>query len=155
MPIKVTWDYTYYWGVLCPLGIGGRLSDLSLLSELRPKLEAAQQLNLAMQAFFRVWHAAGDGANPPAFLDQQKLDWFAQLNANLHDRLDDAQARARLRDNIELLHAVAGSIADLASAECPGLDVSALREAAGARERPALFAPCRSEPARDRCAAPC
>src|SRR5690242_19743949 len=112
MPIKVTWDYTYYWGVLCPLGIGGRLADLSLLSELRPKLEAAQQLNLVMQAFFRAWHAADAGANPPAFLDQQKLDWFAQLNANLHDRLDDAQARARLRGNIELLHALAGSIAE-------------------------------------------
>ncbi|HET6913717.1 MAG TPA: hypothetical protein VFH71_10320, partial [Rhodanobacteraceae bacterium] len=51
--------------------------------------------------------------------------------------------RARLRENIELLHALAGSIADLASAECPELDVSALRAAAGERERPALFVPMR------------
>lgn len=143
MPVKVTWDYTYYWGVLCPLGIGDRLTDLALLSELRPQLEAAQALNLAMQQFFRKWHALGDGAGAPVFLDQQELDWFARLNANLHDRLDDTQARARLRENIELLHALAGSIADLASAECPELDVSALRAAAGERERPALFTPMR------------
>lgn len=141
MPIKVTWDYTYYWGVLCALGIGERLTDLALLSELRPQLEAAQRLNATMQAFFRAWHAAGgDGANPPVFLDQQELDWFARLNAGLHDRLDAQQARARLRENIELLHALAGAIADLALAQCPALDVSALHEAAGARERPALFA---------------
>jgi flavin-dependent dehydrogenase len=139
MPIKVTWDYTYYWGVLCPLGIGGWMTDLSLLSELRPQLEAAQTLNLTMQAFFRAWHARSDAGNPPAFLDQQELDWFARLNANLHERLDGGQARARLRENIELLHALAGSIADFASAGCPELDVSALRAAAGSRERPALF----------------
>jgi hypothetical protein len=140
MPVKVTWDYTYYWGVLCALGIGGALTDLSLLSELRPQLDAAQRLNHTMQAFFREWHAASDGANPAVFLDQQELDWFAQLNAALHDHLDGAQARARLRDNIELLHALAGSIADLASAECAALDVSVLRDAAGSRPRPRLFA---------------
>ena len=149
MPIKVTWDYTYYWGVLCPLGIGGRMTDLSLLSELRPRLEAAQRLNLAMQVFFRGWHARSDGANPAVFLDQQELDWFVRLNANLHDQLDERQARARLRENIELLHALAGSIADLAAVQCPSLDVSALREAAGGRARPALFASCRSERARE------
>ena len=144
MPVKVTWDYTYYWGVLCPLGIGGWMTDLSLLSELRPQLEAAQTLNLTMQAFFRAWHARSDAGNPPVFLDQQELDWFARLNANLHERLDGGQARARLRENIELLHALAGSIADFASAECPGLDVSALRAAAGAREKPVLFSQARA-----------
>jgi len=141
MPIKVTWDYTYYWGVLCPLGIGGRLTDLSLLSELRPQLEAAQALNLTLQKFFRDWHAVAAAHNPPVFLDQQKLDWFAQLNADLHGRFDDAQARARLRANVELLHALAGTIADLAAAQCPSLDVSALRAAAATRARPVLFAP--------------
>jgi flavin-dependent dehydrogenase len=147
MPIKVTWDYTYYWGVLCALGIGDGLADLSLLSELRPQLEAAQQLNLVMQAFFREWHTRSDGANPSTFLDQQELDWFARLNANLHDHLDGHQARARLRENIGLLHALAGSIADLAVAHCPGLDVSALLEAAGKRPRPGLFASTAAEAA--------
>ncbi|HET6906848.1 MAG TPA: tryptophan 7-halogenase [Rhodanobacteraceae bacterium] len=140
MPVKVTWDYAYYWGVLCALGIGNRLTDLSLLSELRPRLEAAQRLNLTMQAFFRAWHARSDGRNAPVFLDQQELDWFVRLNANLHDRLDDAQARVRLRENIELLHALAGSIADIAMARHPELDGAPLFEAAGARRRPRLFA---------------
>lgn len=140
MPVKVIWDYTWYWGVLCPLAIGGRLTDLPLLSELRPQLEAAQTLNATMQAFFRDWHAAGDMApHPAAWLDQRKLDWFVRLNTELHVHLDDAQARARLRDNIELLQALAGTIGECARRDCPTLDVSALLAAAGTRPRPPLF----------------
>jgi hypothetical protein len=140
MPVKVIWDYAYYWGVLCPLAIGGRLTDFDLLSELRPRLEDAQSLNHAMQAFFRQWHEAREPPNPRAWLDQHELHWFARLNSGLHDELDDAQARARLRGNIDLLHGLAGSVAELAAAQCPALDVAALRAAAGMRERPALFA---------------
>jgi len=139
MPVKVIWDYAYYWGVLCPLAIGGRLTDLNLVSELRPQLERAASLNQAMQAFFRQWHRAREPRNPRAWLDQQKLRWFARLNTGLHDTLDDAQARVRLRGNVELLHALAGSIAELASVQCSPLDVSALRNAAESRERLPLF----------------
>src|SRR6185437_4600264 len=140
MPVKVIWDYTWYWGVLCPLAIDGRLMDLKLLSELRPQMEAAQALNATMQTFFRDWHTTVDPAKPSvAWLDQRKLDWFVRLNTDLHAHFDDAQARRRLRDNIELLHALAGTIAECATRECPALDVSTLLAAAGTRERPALF----------------
>lgn len=140
MPIKVIWDYAYYWGVLCPLAIGERLTDLALLGELRPQLETAQALNLVMQTFFRDWHALGDARNPPAWLDQHALEWFARLNAGLHDKLDDAQARARLRDHVELLQALAGAIGEHALNVCPTLDISTLLAAAGSRARPVLFA---------------
>ncbi|MBS0432172.1 MAG: tryptophan 7-halogenase [Proteobacteria bacterium] len=139
MPMKVIWDYAYYWGVLCPLAIGRRLTDLNLLSELRPQLAAAQSLNETMQAFFRTWHAAHQPRSPRAWLDQHELRWFAQLNSGLHDELDDTQVRARLRANVELLHALAGSIGERAARGCPGLEVSALLAAAGTRARPPLF----------------
>ena len=57
MPIKVIWDYTYYWGVLCQLVFQDRLTDIALLGELRAELDQAQQLNRQMQMFFRAWHA--------------------------------------------------------------------------------------------------
>ena len=140
MSIKVIWDYAYYWGVLCPLAIGDRVTDLALFGELRARFETAQALNLKMQAFFRDWHAAGTTPAPSAWLDQQSLDWFTRLNARLHDRLDDVQIRARLRENIELLHALAGAIGECAALACPVLDVAELRAAACARTRPPLFA---------------
>ncbi len=139
LPVKVIWDYTYYWGVLCPLVIGGRLTDLNLLSELRPQLEDAAAMNAEMQAFFRQWHRAREPHNPRAWLDQHDLHWFARLNSHLHDELDDTQTRARLREYVELLHALAGSIAELAATQCSSLDVSALCAAVGMRERLPLF----------------
>jgi flavin-dependent dehydrogenase len=139
MTAKVLWDYTYYWGVLCPLAIGGRLTDLALFGDLAPQLAAAEHLNERVQAMFRAWHAGGRSRATPAWMDQQELAWFAGLNARLHERLDDAGIRARLRENIELLHALAGALAEDAARNAPGLAVEALCLAAGTRVRPELF----------------
>lgn len=139
MTAKVLWDYTYYWGVLCPLAIGGRLTDLALFGDLAPQLAAAEHLNERVQAMFRAWHAGGRSCATPSWMDQQELAWFAGLNARLHERLDDAGIRARLRENIELLHALAGALAEDAARNAPGLAVEALCLAAGARVRPELF----------------
>ncbi|HET7161425.1 MAG TPA: tryptophan 7-halogenase [Rhodanobacteraceae bacterium] len=139
MTAKVLWDYAYYWGVLCPLAIGGRLTDLDLFADLAPQLAAAESLNIRVQAMFRDWHAGGRARATPGWMDQQELAWFARLNACLHDHLDDAGIRARLREHIELLHALAGALAEDAARDTPGLAVEALSIAAGKRARPVLF----------------
>ncbi len=111
MPQKVTWDYAYYWGVLCQLMFQRRLTDLALLGEMRPELERAQALNTRMQQLFRDWHARGEGRpGRREMLDQCTLPWFAELNRGLHDTLDDAGIRARLREHVRLLESVADAI---------------------------------------------
>ena len=139
MSAKVLWDYAYYWGVLCPLVIGGRITDLALFADLSAEMVAAESLNLRVQALFRGWHASGRACAAPAWMDQQQLAWFARLNARLHDDLDDAGIRARLREHIELLHALAGALAEDAVRDAPGLAVESLCIAADQRTRPALF----------------
>jgi len=139
MTAKVLWDYAYYWGVLCPLAIGGRLTDLALFADLAPQLAAAEALNTRMQAMFRDWHAHNGASTTPAWMDQQELAWFAGLNARLHDHLDDAGIRARLREHVELLHALAGALAEDAACDTPGLAIESLCIAAGQRARPVLF----------------
>jgi hypothetical protein len=139
MSAKVLWDYAYYWGVLCPLAIGGRLTDLALFADLAPQLAAAEVLNARVQAMFREWHAHGRARSMPAWMDQQELAWFARLNARLHDDLGDAAIRARLRENVELLHALAGALAEDASREAPRSSIESLCTSAGQRARPALF----------------
>jgi hypothetical protein len=141
MSAKVLWDYAYYWGVLCPLAIGGRITDLALFADLSAEMVAAESLNLRMQALFREWHASGRACAVAAWMDQQELAWFARLNARLHDDLDDAAIRARLRENIELLHALAGSLAEDAAHDAPGLAIESLRATAGQHTRLALFRP--------------
>lgn len=130
MPLKVLWDYSYYWGVLAPLFFGGRIDDLATLSRLKPELAEAKALNVALQDLFQRWCAAN--ARPPAavdsstFLDQARLGWFAELNRALRDALDDAAFKARIRSNLACLRRLARELLALARETHATLDASAL-----------------------------
>ncbi len=126
MPIKVIWDYTYYWGVLCQLVFQNRLTDLGLLGELQGEFAKAAKLNLDMQAFFQRWTSISKGDNPAVLLDQQDLQWFVGMNASLHDELSDAEVRARLRGNVTLMSDLASTIVARAQAAHPSLDSAEL-----------------------------
>jgi len=131
MPIKVLWDYTYYWGVLCQLFFQNRLTDRAAISELHEPLMRARRLNAAMQTFLRTWgqhskarraeRAPSVADNPARMLDQASLPWFAELNRGLRDPLDDAQFRQRLLDNIAQLTQLAAEIAGEALNDLPEL----------------------------------
>jgi hypothetical protein len=58
LPVKVIWDYTYYWGVLAQFFFQRRLADLASLSALRAELAHCQALNLEVQALLRTWSAS-------------------------------------------------------------------------------------------------
>ena len=57
MPVKVIWDYTYYWGVMCQLFFQDRLTDVVLMGRMQKTLAKVQQLNAAVQDFLRAWSA--------------------------------------------------------------------------------------------------
>ena len=127
LPVKVIWDYTYYWGVLAQFFFQDRLTDLGALSALRDELARCQKLNAAVQTFLREWSSHSEKKNPSVMLDQASLPWFAELNRSLNDTLDDAQFRARIRASTEQLNVLAAEMLARACAEHPGLDGSALR----------------------------
>jgi len=139
MPIKVIWDYTYYWGVLAQLVFQNRLTDIALLGELRSEFEHAQVLNRRMQAFFRDWHGRSRGRNAAQLLDQSHLDWFVTMNRTLHDTLSREQLIARLRENIMLMERLAATIVARARDACPDLDLGDHDHTAHA-DAPSLFA---------------
>ncbi len=132
LPVKVLWDYTYYWSVLSQLFFQNRLTDLATLSVLRDELMASQRLNVAVQQFLRQWCEVSAKRNPAVMLDQASQPWFVELNRSLHDELDAEAFRARLRRSVERLHALATEIAARATADHPQLDLRALRAALGA-----------------------
>ncbi|HET9032435.1 MAG TPA: tryptophan 7-halogenase [Dokdonella sp.] len=138
MSIKVVWDYTYYWGVLCQLVFQNRLTDIALLGEVQNELAEAAQLNRDMQAFFNRWAQLSPRPNPAVMLDQMDLEWFVGMNATLHDKLDDLEVRERLRGNVSLMRDLSATIVARAQAACPSLDAAGLTAA----QRPAtpLFA---------------
>lgn len=107
MPVKVIWDYTYYWSLLAPLFCGEKLTEIALLGQLRPLFERGRDLNLAMQSLLRTWGERNRAADLPApaaldgrLLDQFNIDWFHEMNRALHDRLDNAAFEQRMRDNV-------------------------------------------------------
>lgn len=143
LPVKVIWDYSYYWGVLCPLFMQQRITDLRTLSALRDELAVCQRLNVKVQRLLRDWGPVARKRNGPRMLDQASLPWFAALNASLNDRLDEPAFRQRIRDNAQMLRELAAEIADRATGQHAGLEVAALQGLVGPRNAAApqrLFA---------------
>lgn len=140
LPIKVIWDYTYYWGVLCQLVFQQRLADAALFTELAPELARAQVLNERMQPFFRRWHAHSQGRNPRTLLDQHELPWFANMNATLHDTLDDQALHTRVRQNVELLEGLAATIVERAAKDGGDSLRRDMNDLGRASRQPSLFA---------------
>ncbi len=148
LPVKIIWDYTYYWGVLSQIFFQKRLTDVAALGALREELQHCRQLNVEVQKFLRAWSAVSDKANPAVLLDQASLPWFAELNRSLADTLDDAGFKARIQASTELLRVLAGEILERAAGCHPAPDASALEallrermpaSATGARSGTMLF----------------
>jgi len=127
MPVKVIWDYAYYWGVLCQLFFQRRLTDLTTLSRLREELGSTRELNAAVQDFLRRWGDCSERQNPAVLLDQARLEWFAELNRGLQDELDDEGFKSRIRQTTEQLRALAREIVATAEARHPTLSGDAVR----------------------------
>ncbi|WP_202841703.1 NAD(P)/FAD-dependent oxidoreductase [Luteimonas saliphila] len=124
MPLKVIWDYTYYWSLLAPLFFAGRLTDLATLGRLRPLFEQASALNLAMQPLLREWGRRNEGRETPSprLLDQFRIDWFRDMNRALSDTLDTPAFLARIGDNVARMHALAAELLQRARADHPAID---------------------------------
>jgi flavin-dependent dehydrogenase len=137
MPVKVIWDYTYYWGVLCQLFFQRRLTDLTSMARLRDELTFTMALNDAMQPFLREWSTVSAKRNDAVMLDQANLAWFAELNRGLRDELDAAAFKARIRQMTALLKSLAAEIVATALAEHPRLDCSELSKVLGDTPPPA------------------
>lgn len=138
LPLKIFWDYTFYWGVLAQLYFHEGLTELGALQHLRDELQHVQQLNRSMQGFLRELGAVSRKRNHAILLDQASLPWFVALNASLVDTLDRPAFRQRLQDSNRLLRELATEILRRAAAEYPAVDRSALEAAVATAGGPVL-----------------
>ena len=155
MPLKVIWDYTFYWALLAPLYFADRLAALPVLSRLRDTFAHAEALNAAMQALLRAWGqrnaAEADGPLDRRNLDQYRIGWFHELNRALGDPLDDDALVARLKSNAALMSRLAAELLSRARSEHPQLDtgdLDALLEGVTAPSEPLLEPEWYGEPAK-------
>ncbi|MDR3390007.1 MAG: tryptophan 7-halogenase [Rudaea sp.] len=110
MPLKVIWDYAYYWGVLCQFFFQQRLTEIALFTRLAAPLAACEILNGEIQLLLRRAAGTATGENPAWMFDQCRLPWFAELNRGLTDRLDETAFERRIRANAAMLAALAAEI---------------------------------------------
>jgi flavin-dependent dehydrogenase len=126
MPIKVIWDYTYYWSLLAPLMISGRIGDVAMLGRLKPLFLRARDLNLALQPLLGEWcernRAPARANEDERLLDQYRIDWFRELNRALTDRLDDDAFAARIAANMQRMEGLAREILARARIAHPDID---------------------------------
>ncbi|MBO9740119.1 NAD(P)/FAD-dependent oxidoreductase [Xanthomonas axonopodis pv. begoniae] len=125
MPVKVIWDYTYYWSLLAPLFCSGRIAHLSLLSRMKNDFLHARDMNLAMQQVLHAWGvrntAHGIAAGSGRLLDQYLIGWFNELNGALNDTLDDDAFVARIHGNVAQMAVLAREILQQARQRYPDL----------------------------------
>ncbi len=123
LPVKVVWDYAYYWGVLSQLFFQNRLTDLATLGRLRKELTHCQALSRGVQVFLRRWSAVSAKRNPAVLLDQAEVPWFVALNDSLNDPADSSDGFvSRLQNSTLQLRALARQIMACAQADHPELD---------------------------------
>lgn len=125
MPVKILWDYCYYWSISGPLFFTGSLTSVQVLARAGREITRAVDLNRRMQQFFRDWDAVERGAVDEAFLDCAQVDTAWDLNARLPEQLDARGAASRLRDNIDMLGRIAAEIVGVAQADHPSLPTPA------------------------------
>jgi flavin-dependent dehydrogenase len=123
LPVKVIWDYTFYWSLLAPLFFAGKLTDLALLGRLRGHFADAAALNDVMQVVLRDWGARNGASLVPdgRMLDQYGIEWFRELNRALGEPFDDAALFARLCNNVGRMRWLAAEILGRARAAHPDI----------------------------------
>ncbi len=131
MPVKIIWDYAYYWGILAQLYFQNRITDLSALSQLRDELALCQKLNKAVQELLRYWSPHSRKRNAAIMLDHAALPWFADLNRELSIPLDEAGFHARIRKSTLQLRVLAQETLQRARIDVPKIDASVLVELIG------------------------
>jgi flavin-dependent dehydrogenase len=137
MPMKVIWDYSYYWSVLAPLFFHDKLTDVAMLAYAQGDLNECRRLNEQMQGFFRAWSQHTDKHSPAVMLDQCRVDWFAELNRQLTLNKDAQAVRAQLHDAATLLRQLAQEMAHKAVHAHPVLaDAMALVEGVSRAAQP-------------------
>lgn len=122
LPVKLIWDTTFYWGVICQFFFQNRLTDIATMRHMQSEFANVRALNKAMQKFFSQWGDISERKNPGQMIDQANLSWFRELNRALTDELTTPEFSARMKQNFVQLDALAKEIVERATHEYPVLD---------------------------------
>lgn len=115
-PVKLFWDWCFYWTFLARLSFAGKLTDLRFLANARPLFDRFAVLGEAMQLQLRRWDELQRPKATPGFIDFAKHPFLLSLNAALSKHYDDAEFEKHFATGLAQLEAIAAEIAAAFSA---------------------------------------
>jgi flavin-dependent dehydrogenase len=107
MPLKIVWDFAYYWSLQAFIFFQDRLCDLQMYARFGDLLKEGDVLNREMQANFGEWNRTVDTTHQDCFMDVTDLAFMRQLNRELLQTFDGDAFGERLRENMAQLHVLA------------------------------------------------
>ena len=110
MPLKVIWDFAYYWTIPAFFFLQGQICNLKLFKLFKEEIEALVALNLELQQLFRDWHELPEPSGPEGMIDITKIPFMLQLNQNLQQAFSSEAFSETLRKNLKQLHQLAAEL---------------------------------------------
>lgn len=83
LPIKIFWDWCFYWHFLARLFFDNKIFDLNFIAKEQKSLEELRLLSHHMQKTFYEWNKAERPTANPGFLDLGKHSYLMELNRSL------------------------------------------------------------------------
>ena len=110
MPLKIVWDFAYYWSIQAFIFFQDRLCDLHMYAQFSDLLKEGDALNREMQEHFSHWNQNIDATRENCFMDVTKLEFMRRLNRELSQTFPGDAFGAQLKKNMARLHVLAGEI---------------------------------------------
>jgi len=86
MPLKVYWDWVFYWNFLGRIFFEGRLCDLSYMAKERVLLERMSKLGVAMQKLLLEWNNVDRPKAGKGRVDLSNQGFLRDLNRTLSEK---------------------------------------------------------------------
>ncbi len=117
MPVKILWDWMVYWTLTGHNFMHDRTCNPAIYARHLFKLKRLNELNKAMQAYFRQWHREVDSFEAYGKIDTSRIDLITETNRALQDDLDPRAYSARFAQHVAQMETLFWEIVDHAGVQ--------------------------------------
>ena len=122
MSAKLSWDFLVYWGLKAVRFVHGVWHDPEFMAEVRDDLVRGHTLNGRVQEFFREWHAVDDREAEGRHVSPVAFPGLVARHLDLETPMDREAVKARMKENVEFMEAVAVAFFHKAAERLPDGD---------------------------------
>lgn len=127
LPIKVFWDWCFYWNFLARLFFEHKITDLRFISNTQDVFRRFEMLGAEMQTLFRHWNEVQRPQARAGFLDLAQQRYLFELNRSLLERDRSISSEDCFRAGLAQMESIAHEIRhcfteSTGAADCPADD---------------------------------